>query len=122
MSNIVLNAKTYNGAGIRTNGVAEWYERSSGLAAGFSKADLSLRLSDGKWRGLGRITLPIMVDSDSACGCEGDLQSTSDAQFSFRIDPKASPATRTDLRLRLIDFLASDEAEAMFDNLQFPTG
>ena len=121
MTNITLNAKTYYGAGTR-NAVAEWYDRSSGLAAGFSKADASLRFSEGKWRGLGRITLPIMVGEDSACGCEGDLQSLSDAQFSFRIDPKALPATRTDLRLRLIDFLQSAPAVAMFDDLQFPAG
>ena len=121
MSNLTLNTKTYNGAGLR-DGVAEWYERSGGVAASFSKADASLRFSAGKWRGLGRLSLPTVLDASSACGCEGDLASLSDASFTFRIDPKASPDAREDLYLRFKDYVASAEVHAMFQNLQFPTG
>lgn len=121
MSNLVLNTLTYVGAGV-TNQVASWWNRASGFAAGFSQADASLRLSGGKWRGMGRLTLPTLVEEDSSCGCEGQVHDTSDARFEFRIDPAASPATRLDLYLRFKDFVASTEVQAMFENLQFPSG
>lgn len=121
MTNLVLNTLTYTGAGV-TNQVAQWWNRVSGFAAGFSLADLSLRFSTEKWRGKGRLTLPTLVEEDSSCGCEGQVHDTSDVEFSFRIDPKASPATRLDLYLRFKDFVSSTQVRAMFENLEYPTG
>ena len=121
MANMVLNTLTYTGAGV-INQVASWWNRASGFAAGFSQANMSLRFSGDKWRGKGVLTLPTLVAEDSACGCEGQLHDTNDAEFSFRIDPKAGPETRTDLYLRFKDFVGSAQCQALFENLTYPVG
>lgn len=121
MGNLTLNTKTYNGAGL-SNGVARYYERSGGVPASFSEASSSLRDENGKWRGLGKLNVPVVATEATACACPGVVLEASDAQFSFRIDPLANLAARTDLYLRFKDFVGTAEVRAMFENLQGMTG
>lgn len=115
-----LNTKIYNGAGL-ANGVARYVERSAGVASGFSNLTSSLKI-DSKVRGVIKIDLPEITTESSACACPGDILRMSGVDISIRLDPKAPAATRTDLRLRLKDLIASAQFIAWFDNLEPMTG
>lgn len=121
MGNLTLNTKTYNGAGL-SNGVARWYERSAGVPAGFSEASASLREENGFWRGMGKLKVPVVATQATECACPGSVLEASDAQFSFRIDPRADAAARTDLYERFKSYVGTAEVRAMFESLQGATG
>lgn len=111
-----LNTKVYSGAGV-ANGVARYVERSAGIASGFSTLSSSLKI-DTKVRGMIKIDLPEISAESSACSCPGDILRQSGVDISIRLDPKAPATTRTDLRLRLKDLVASAQFIAWFDNLE----
>ena len=121
MANLVLNGKTYYGAGL-ANGIAKYVDRSAGVPAGFSEATSSVRSDKDYYRLTGKLNLPIVSTSATECACPGSILSESDAQFTVRIDPKADLATRTDLNERFQAYVATAEVEAMFLNLQNLTG
>lgn len=113
---ITLNTKTYSGAGV-ANGIANYVNRDAGIAAGFSTLTSSLRI-DSMVRGKVILNLPIIAPEATACACPGDVLTSGEVTVSFRLDKKLPAVTRTDLRLRLKDLVASPQFIAMLDNLE----
>lgn len=120
MGNITLNTETYNGTGV-TNGVAQYIERSAGVAAGFSPVTGSVR-QDSKSRVQWKLAQPVVATEASSCSCPGTVIRVMDADIRARLDPGATLAERTDFALRLKDLVASVEFQQSIINLQQPGG
>lgn len=123
MANITLNTKVYNGVGI-LNGIAQWFERSGGLAGAFSSltASVVVGFAKSKSRVHWKIGMPVVAAEASACACPGDAVRRLDADINVRLDSTATLAERTDFALRLKDLVATTEFQQSIINFQQPTG
>lgn len=123
MSNIVLNTKTYSGAGF-LNGLVSWIERSGGVAAAFSVVRSSLRIDPekaGKVRIKWDLDMPIVATESSSCSCAGDVLRKGDFIITGRLDKGLTEAERTDLADRLSDLVQSAQFRAAVINLEQQT-
>lgn len=120
MGNITLNTKTYNGSGV-TNGIAQYIERSAGVAGGFSPVTGTVR-QDSKSRVQWKLAQPVVAEEASACSCPGSVIRVMDANIQIRLDLGATLAERTDFALRLKDLVASADFQSSIINLQQPAG
>lgn len=123
MANITLNTKVYNGAGV-LNGIAQYFERSGGIAGAFSQltASVVVGFAKAKTRVHWKIGMPVVATEASACACPGDAVRRLDADMTVRMDSTATLAERTDFALRLKDLVASAEFQQSIINFQQPTG
>lgn len=123
MANITLNTKVYNGSGV-LNGIAQYFERSGGVAGAFSALTASVKVAFGtaKSRIHWKLGYPVVAEEASVCACPGTVTRRLDADVDIRLDPTATVAERTDFALRLKDLVASPEFQASIINLQQPTG
>lgn len=123
MANITLNTKVYNGSGV-LNGIAQYIERSGGVAGAFGALTASVKVAFGtaKSRIHWKVGMPVVAEEASACACPGTVVTRLDADIDVRMDPNASVAERTDFALRLKDLVASTEFQSSIIDLQQPTG
>lgn len=115
---IILNTKTYGFAGI-ANAIAQFVDRSGGIASSFSNLTSSLRF-DTKVRGQWKLEVPIIAGEAGPCACPGEVVKVSDLNLSFRLDTGLTVAERTDFALRVKDLVASPEFQASIINLTLP--
>lgn len=73
MSTIVLNLLNYVGQGI-VNGVSHFWERSAGVVNGFRHVRNEIGMSQDKTHVKWKITIPYLVEEDSAFAPEGTKQ------------------------------------------------
>lgn len=117
MSTIVLNTKNYTGPVLVRN-VSTWTERSSGIAAGFSTADMSVSTDAKVIKGKATLKLPILATEDSSCSCAGSVLREGSVFTDVRMGASMSTAERTDLYLRYKDFVNSAQFRALFEDLE----
>lgn len=117
-ASVTLNTVVYNPSGLR-NGVAKWINRASGIVAGFSWFTQSYKdPTTGTQTKIDfELSIPVLVDADSACGCVGDLLRTSSVRCSVWVASTSTLAERTDLYLRFKDLVANDVFKNAIENL-----
>lgn len=108
MSNITLNTLVYVGEGLQA-GVTHFMNRSTALLSGFS-ALIGRVVNRGKrvetrWN----LTIPVLVEDDSPCGCAGEVRFITYVEISVKFDQKASAAHRDDTYVRIQDLIASSQ-------------
>jgi hypothetical protein len=73
--------------------------------------------------GLYRVSLklndPVVVGTDSACGCAGQLDYTNSCAVEFVLSEKSTAAMRTALRKKMAALLADASVVAEVDNLEY---
>lgn len=107
MSNIVLNSLTYVGEGF-TNGIAYFYNRTAGVIAGMRRLQNRQTLSKEKVATHWKLTLPYIVEADSACGCKGDqLYLDSIVDISVSVDKRLPEVHREHLLQSIKDLADS---------------
>lgn len=120
---VTLNTKVYTPSGV-SQGVAAWADRSSGVFTAIS--NLTATYKDSPKSEVIRvgsdIGIPVVSETDTACTCAGSVLRTSRAKLEMLLPKTGTKAERTDLRLRLIDWLGSADAIAMIDDLDQPYG
>lgn len=123
MANIVLNTKTYGGIGLLA-GIAQWFERSGGVAGAFGSLTATVKVGGGstKSRIHWKLGMPVVAEEASSCACPGTVTRRLDGDIDIRMDPTATLAERTDYALRLKDLVASPEFQASIINLAQPSG
>jgi len=119
MSTIVLNSLNYVGTGI-LNGVSYFYERASGLVNAFSVLTGRVNYGTTKTTVAYKLTVPIVQEDDSACGCAGEVVRTTIVDISVRFDRSATSAERADVLARVQDLVATTQFESSIINLAQP--
>lgn len=121
-TNITLNTKVYTPAYFRGD-TAAWMYRGVGVASGFSL--LTQRVyqagkQDGKqgaWHATHKLTIPVVAETDTECGCAGTLLRESGVDVHGWFAPGSTEAERNDLYLRLVALVASDAFKETFTKL-----
>ena len=121
MSNILLNAKTYSGAGV-TNGIGRYVERSLGVAGGFSNLTAAIKESAKETLVRWRLAIPVVATESTACSCIGALLRTHRVEVSVSFAPNTPKAERDDVLLRIQSLTATAEFEASIEDLLTPGG
>lgn len=120
--NLTLNTKVYVPSYFRVD-VAGWYNRDAGVAAGFSLLTQRVYTSPsqggqpGATRSVSRMVVPIVSETDSACSCAGTKLRESGWDLTGWFAPGSTEDERTDLYLRLKDYVASDAFKETFTKL-----
>ena len=120
MSNIVLNTLTYVGTGI-LNGISQWWERSKSLVNAFSLLTNRISYNPSKTVVAWKLTVPVVREADSACGCAGEVVRTTIADIVIRFDRNATAAERLDVKERIEDLVASTQFASSITDLVQPT-
>lgn len=120
MSTIVLNSLNYVGSGI-LNGVSWFMERSKGLANAFSSLTARVGFTKDKTNVLWKLVVPVVKETDSSCGCAGEVVRTTYVDISVRMDRAATAAERDDVKVRVQNLVASPQFAASITNLDLPT-
>lgn len=118
-SALTLNALTYAPSG-KTGQVATWTNKDD--SAGYPRiADLSVTASpnkDGNHKVVARLILPEVQDSESACGCPGQLKMVSRVTCTFTIPGSLDSTGRTALMTSFANFVASGAFTAAVEDLE----
>ena len=116
MSNIVLDGRTYYGNGI-TNGVNLWQNRAAGTVSGFTDLTAQVNYTKTKVNVLSKLRLPILMEGDSACACEGTVLRTDYFDFNFRFDVTANQTDRDAMWQAAKDWVNSSQFAALVKDL-----
>lgn len=119
MSTIVLNSLNYVGSGI-LNGASMFWERSKGIVNAFSQLSARINMTQERTNVLWKLTLPITVASDSACGCAGEVERSTTVDISVRLGRAATAAERADVLARVRDLVASTQFGSSITSLDLP--
>lgn len=120
---ITLNTKQYSWVGFNPNGQGLYAEKSGGVPSSFSYLTSKVNTGTGKadstvkWN----LSIPIVVTSDSSCGCVGDVMRTYYLRIEVTAPSGSSAAERDDLALRISDLVASAEFQASVKGLTQPS-
>lgn len=120
---IELNTKIYTWRGFNQNGQGLYSEQSGGVPSSFSYLTSKVNTGTGKsdstvkWN----LSIPIVVTSDSTCGCTGDVLRTYYVRVEVTEPAGSSAAERTDVATRIKDLVASPEFQASIMNLTQPS-
>ena len=121
MANIILNTKTYSGAGV-TNGIARYVERSLGVAGGFSNLTALVKESVKETLVRWRLAIPVVQTESTACACPGALLRTHRVEISVQFAPNTPAAEREDVLLRIPSLIGTTEFETSVSDLLTPAG
>lgn len=116
---VTLNTVVYDPAGAN-KGILKWVNRVGGLLNSFSHLTQGFLTNSGaakRTKVSFRLDIPVVATVDSSCSCAGSVLRTSSFQIEYWIDPNATAAERTDLRLRAKDLAASALVTSAVDNL-----
>lgn len=119
MSTIVLNSLNYVGTGIIA-GVSSFWERASGVVNGFSHLSARVNLSKERTNVLWRLTVPVIKGDDSACGCAGEVERTTEISLDVRFGRAATAAERADVLKRIQDLVLTSEFTGSVTGLNLP--
>lgn len=120
MSTIVLNSLNYVGTGI-LNGVSHFWERAAGLVNAFSQLTARVNFNTTKTNVAWKLTIPVVKEDDSACGCTGEVVRTTIVDIVARFDRSATSTERLDTLDRIQDLVASSHFVNSITNLDLPT-
>lgn len=119
MTTIVLNSLNYVGSGI-LNGASMFWERSKGIVNAFSQLSTRVNFTQDRTNVLWKLTVPVTVESDSACGCVGDVVRTTHIDIAVRLDRSATATERADILKRVRDLVASAQFGSSITSLDTP--
>jgi hypothetical protein len=119
MSTIVLNSLNYVGSGI-VNGVSQFWERSKSLVSAFSTLTGRVNYGTAKTTVAWKLTVPVVKEDDTACGCAGEVVRTTIVDVSVRFDRSATSAERADVLQRLQDLVLTSQFAGSVSNLVQP--
>lgn len=118
-ANLVLNTKTYTPDGV-SNGVAQWSNRSDGIAAGFSVVKQTLKnpVTGTQIKIDHTLVVPVVASVDTACVCAGEKLRESTVTISVWVPASSTTAERTDVYLRLKDLVADTQFIKVIEDLE----
>lgn len=119
MTTIVLDTLQYVGSGI-LNGVSYFWERAGGVVNAFSKLHARIDLSTTKTTVAWKLSIPVTIAADSACGCAGEVARTAIIDVVVRLDRGATAAERLSVYNRTKDLVASTQFAKSITSLEMP--
>jgi len=117
-ANVTLNSVVYTPNGT-TNGVTSWANRSGGYGNSFAylKEKFTTPAKGDVVRMEFDLTLPIVATTSTTCTCEGEVLRTSTVKVSIWVPANSTAAERTDLWVRIKDYMASAPVSNGVQNL-----
>lgn len=115
---VTLNSVAYNPQGTQ-NGVTSW-RTSPGTGGERSALTESVRgpLTNGMYRNRFVVTLPVVREEDTPCGCAGSLLGTAKADIVVDIPAGFSATARADLLARIQALAATTFFEKSITDLE----
>lgn len=117
---ITLNGHVYNPAGVTSN-VARWFDRTGGIANGFSKLDSSVNRTNGSARNYRinwNLAIPVLATESGECVCAGDTLRSSFLALTATLSPTSTTAERQEVLDQLDDLVADTAFRNSILNLE----
>ena len=115
MSDITLDSVVYADLGT-SNGIHLWSDHSAGVPAGFSNLTQRINYTKERVNFLGKLYLPILNTTASACACPGDLLDDVYLDVVVRSSKKTDSDTRAFILQAAKDYVNSPQFAGMLTN------
>lgn len=125
---LTLNLKEYTYRQ-NTAGVSTYINSASNTVNGFSSLTATTTIGKpalgnrpaSRSKTMWKLSLPVLAEDDSACGCTGEVIGTCDWLVEVRSDVRVPTSVLADGRLRMKDLIATSEFIASVDSHTQPT-